>query len=208
MHNRCSIFWDNSNLYAGARTAARAIEGDAIVTSMRLHYESLFELAVANRDVSTAISVASTQGDSTSVGDRLAAIGLQVELFERGSRTLSEQAVDQALQVHMLRCLADETPGVAVLLTGDGAGYTRGAGFLADIERMHRGGWAIEVLSWEHNCNRHLKSWAIRNGLFVPLDDYYDNITYLKGRRRQKPITERRRVLASPGAPPLKIVTA
>lgn len=33
--------------------------------------------------------------------------GIQPELFERGSISRTEQAVDQALQVHILRALAD-----------------------------------------------------------------------------------------------------
>ena len=69
-------------------------------------------------------------------------------------------------------------PGIAVLLTGDGAGYVEGSGFHSTLERMKRRNWRIEILSWEHSCNRRMKQWAQQNGVFVPLDDFYDSITY------------------------------
>jgi hypothetical protein len=79
--------------------------------------------------------------------------GIVPELYERGGLSGGEQGLDQCLQVHMLRAISDNAdPHVAVLLTGDGAGYDDGVGFHADTERMHAAGWAIEVLSWEHSC--------------------------------------------------------
>lgn len=202
MSTNCEIFWDHSNLYAGARNLAATREVMSIVKDVRVHYESLFELAHAHRSVSKATCVTSTQTvDASSVTGSLSSIGLQVELYERGPRTHAEQAVDQALQVHMLRALIDQPPGVAVLLTGDGAGYDRGAGFLADLERMHRGGWAVEVLSWNGSCNRHLRNWVEKNGLYIALDDFYDNITYVKKLRRQKPFARPpRRVVDAPAS--------
>ena len=70
------------------------------------------------------------------------------------------------------------TPGIVALLTGDGAGYYEGRGFHSTLERMHRRGWKVEVLSWEHSCYRRMRQWAEENGVFVPLDDYYWAITF------------------------------
>ena len=69
-------------------------------------------------------------------------------------------------------------PGIVALLTGDGAGYIEGRGFHSTLERMHRRGWRIEVLSWAHSCKRGMREWAKANGVFVPLDDYYSAITF------------------------------
>ena len=69
-------------------------------------------------------------------------------------------------------------PGIVALLTGDGAGYVEGRGFHRTLERMHRRGWRVEVLSWLHSCRRGMRLWAEENGVFVPLDDYYDAITF------------------------------
>ena len=93
-----------------------------------------------------------------------------------------EQGVDQALRTAMLRDAFDYNgnPGIAVLLTGDGSGFADGVGFHADLERMHKRGWRIEVLSWRHSCNRRMREWADQNGKFIALDDFYDSITFLE----------------------------
>lgn len=44
-------------------------------------------------------------------------------------------------------------PGIVALLTGDGAGYLEGADFHRTLERMHKSGWRIEILSWAYFCN-------------------------------------------------------
>lgn len=67
----------------------------------------------------------------------------------RGKLGREEQGVDQALQTAMLRDAIDNNgdPGIPVLLSGDGAGFADGCGFHADLERMHKKGWQIEILS-------------------------------------------------------------
>ena len=68
--------------------------------------------------------------------------------------------------------------GIVALLTGDGAGYAEGRGFHRTLERMHKRGWRVEVLSWAHSCNRGMRRWAEANGVFVPLDDHYEAVTF------------------------------
>ena len=110
--------------------------------------------------------------------------GVAVKLLERGAIQGGEQGIDQTLQTAMLRDAFDYngTPGIAVLLTGDGAGFADGVGFHADLERMHRRGWRIEVLSWRHSCNHRMREWAeqTENCKFVTLDDFYESITFLE----------------------------
>jgi len=102
----------------------------------------------------------------------------------------------------MLRALADEAkPGVAILLTGDGAGYDNGIGYHADLERLHKKGWGTEVLSWDAACRRALKTWATKVGVFVPLDPYYESVTYVKGGRKLKPLSLVHRQYATPHDP-------
>ena len=107
--------------------------------------------------------------------------GVEVHLFNRGTRDQGEQGVpDQWLQLRMLEDGLDHNgdPGVVVLLTGDGAGYGHGRGFHSTLERMHGRGWRVEVLSWEHSCSRGMRVWAQDHGVFIPLDDYYDALTF------------------------------
>lgn len=124
------------------------------------------------------------------VWNRLEDEGVEVQLFERGAMEGREQAVDHALQTAMLRDGYDYNgnPGIAVLLTGDGAGFYDGLGFHADLERMHSRGWEVEVLSWRHSCNTRLRRWAEENGQFVALDDFYESVTFLEPPAAGQPI--------------------
>lgn len=198
------IFWDNSNLYIPAQDVRTSKEGPLQSKSIRLHFENLYELARAGRTVKNSLAVGSVPPDQKGLWSQLEkSTGIKVELYERGQFSGSEQGVDQCLQTHMLRALADEdNPQIVVLLTGDGKGYQDGVGFHADMERMQKRGWGIEVLSWEHSCGAQLKAWAQRVGVFVRLDDYYASITFLDGTRQVKPLSLVRRTKAN--ATPLK----
>ena len=90
------------------------------------------------------------------------------------------------------------TPQIAVLMTGDGAGYDDGVGFHADMAQMHAAGWGIEVVSWLKSCRNTLRNWATANGVFIPLDDYYGSVTFLEGGRRSTAIELSSRGLSVP----------
>ena len=166
---------------------------------IRVNFEHLYKLASASRPVKKAICVGSVPPEMDAVWQKLKAAGVTVELFERGSDSGKEQGVDQCLQVHMLRALADaESPAVAVLLTGDGAGYDNGVGFHADMARLYKKGWGIEVLSWDISCNKRLKAWAQESGLYVPLENHYDEITFRGQTRKSKTVSLKHRGRAAP----------
>jgi hypothetical protein len=184
------IFWDNSNIFIPAKYAANRRDGPMLEHAVRIQFDNIYRLASAARDVATAVCVGSVPPELEAVWGRLEQAGVDVELYERGSGSGTEQGIDQCLQVHMLRALADSTePSIAVLLTGDGAGYEDGAGFHADLERMAKRGWGIEVLSWDMACNKRLKEWAKRTGVYIPLDSYYDAVTFIEKGRRSKDIS-------------------
>ena len=103
-----------------------------------------------------------------------------------GESGRGEQDVpDRVLQLRMLEDALDYNgdPGIAVLLTGDGAGYSEGAGFRSTLERKHKRGWRVEILSWAHSCNQRMRRWAEENGLFIALDDYYESLTFMEPSR-------------------------
>jgi len=174
------IFLDNSNIFISAKAVALEKEGQDAMYNIRISFDRLLRLASADRPIEFAIAVGSIPPQLRHVWNRLSQAGITVELFERGSQSEKEQAVDQALQVHMLRKAFDYNgnTGTIVMLTGDGKGFLEGAGFHADLERMHRKGWNIEVLAWEKTCNKNLKEWTKNIGIFVPLEDFYDSITF------------------------------
>ena len=191
------IYWDNSNIFIGAQHAAVEREGESARSRARIQFRNLLELAHARREIEHAIAVGSVPPELRLVWNRLENEGVTVQLLERGALGGREQGVDQMLQTAMLRDSLDYNgdPGIAVLLTGDGAGFMDGVGFHADLERMHRRGWLIEVLSWRDSCNRRMREWAEQNGKFIALDDFYDSVTFLEppDRRDAVPIDLSRR---------------
>lgn len=198
---RVYVYWDNSNIFISAKQVAQERDGPLARGEVRIHFTNLFRLAVAGRRVAKAVVVGSIPPEHRDLWDRMKNdIGIAPELYERGGMTGTEQGLDQCLQTHMLRAFADESaPQVAVLLTGDGAGYDVGSGFHADLERLHRDGWGVELLAWDLSCRRKLKEWAGQAGIYVPLEEFYDNITFIEGGRSSGPLNLNRRRTSTPG---------
>lgn len=199
------LFVDNSNIFISAKSEAYRREGRAAKDQVRLQFDLLLDLALAGRPLGRAFVVGSIPPEQRTVWERLErATGVKPELYERGQFSGGEQGLDQCLQVHMLRAISDfPDPQIAVLMTGDGAGYDDGVGFHADMERMYAAGWGIEVVSWDRHCRRALRDWALRNGAFVRLDDYYESVTFLEGARRSSPLDLSRRPRAVPRHSPV-----
>lgn len=188
------IYWDTSNIFISAKEVAAEREGESVRTRVRVHFRNLLTVAHANRPVLRAFAVGSIPPELRAVWNRLENEGVSVQLLERGSMGGGEQGVDEALQVAMLSDALDYNgdPGIAVLLTGDGSGFAEGRGFHANLERMRRRGWRIEVLSWRHSCNRGMREWAEANGSFIALDDYYDHVTFLERPAPGEPVANER----------------
>lgn len=179
---RVFIYWDNSNIFISAQQVAIEREGESARYRMRIHFQNLLKLARADRLIEHAIAVGSIPPELRHVWNRMENEGVTVQLLER------------ALQTAMLRDAFDYNgnPGIAVMLTGDGSGFDDGVGFHADLERMRRRGWRVEVLSWRHSCNRAMRRWAEQNGTFVALDDYYQSVTFLEPPAPGRPLAEPR----------------
>lgn len=198
--SRVFLFVDNSNIFISAKDEAFRREGRAAKDQVRLQFDQLLQLALANRPLANAFVVGSIPPEQRRMWQRLEAdTGVRPELYERGQVSGGEQGLDQCLQVHMLRAISDNRdPQIAVLMTGDGAGYDDGVGFHADMARMHAAGWGIEVVSWLKSCRNTLRNWATANGVFIPLDDYYESVTFLEGGRRSTPVKLSSRALSVP----------
>lgn len=205
-NQKVHLFIDNSNIFISAKDQARKREGETARSHIRLQFDHLIDLAVAGRELGKVCVVGSIPPEQKAVWDRLErATGVKAELFERGELTGGEQGLDQCLQVHMLRAISDhDEPQIAVLMTGDGAGYDDGVGFHADMERMHDAGWAVEVISWREHCRRALRHWAEENGVFIALDDHYEAVTFLEKLRSVKALNLSKRPLAKPKLGPVK----
>ena len=181
------IYWDNSNIFHEAqRLAEEGTEGANARYRVRINFDNLLRLAHADRPMQRAIAAGSVPPELRQLWNRMESNGVEVQLFDRGSPERGEQEMpDRLLQPRMLEDALDfnGNPGVVVLLTGDGAGYLEGAGFHSTLERMHRRGWRVEILSWAHSCNQRMRRWAEENGVFVALDEFYEAITFLEPSR-------------------------
>ena len=62
-----------------------------------------------------------------------------------------QQVTDGWLRERMYKdaLLNSQNPGIVVLLTGDGSGYSQVGGFHTALELLHKMGWGIELLSLE-----------------------------------------------------------
>ena len=189
------IYWDNSNVFHGGRavSAAREPEAAAVRARFRVNLGALLRLALAGRPAARVVMAGSIPPAVRAFWDRVEQWGakqkVRVELFDRGGFRRKEQQVpDRILQLHMLHDMVEtDPPGVAVLLTGDGGGFEDGHGFHADAARMWKRGWRVEILSWENCCSRRMREWAEQNGVFIPLDAYYDAVTFLAPSLPDKP---------------------
>ena len=176
------VYWDNSNIFHEAQRIAEERDGTAGARYLvRIHFDNMLRLAHADRPLEKAVAAGSIPPEMRQLWNRMENNDVEVNLFDRGVRDRGEQDTpDRWLQLRMLEDALDNNgdPGIVALLTGDGAGYVEGKGFHSTLERMHRRGWKVEVLSWAHSCNRRMREWADENGAFVPLDEYYGAITF------------------------------
>ncbi len=185
--NRVFIYWDNSNIFHEAqRIAEERNEGPGARFRVRIHFDNILRLAHAERPMQRAVAAGSIPPEMRQLWNRMESNGVEGKLFDRGDPARSEQGKpDRILQLRMLEDALDyiDNPGIVVLLTGDGAGYYEGVGFHSTLERMHKRGWRVEILSWGYSCNQRMRRWAEENGLFVALDDFYESITFMEPSR-------------------------
>ena len=181
--DRVFIYWDNSNIFHEAQRLAEEREKSPDARyRVRIDFENMMRLARADRDVKKALAAGSVPPEMRQLWNRMESVGVDAQLFDRGSAGRGEQDIpDRLLQLEMLKdaLIFNGDPGIVVLLTGDGAGYFEGAGFHTALELMHKKGWRIEILSWAHACNQRMRRWAQENGIFVALDDFYQAVTFL-----------------------------
>jgi len=179
--SRVHIIWDNSNIFLSGKNYCNKNEWGKD-GAFRVYFENLIDLAADARPIEQVFCVGSVPPPTDSVWGHIEAkTGKKPETFERGAASGKEQAIDQALQVRMLRLGYDyDPPETIVLLSGDGSGHEDGVGFFADVKRLHSKGWKIEVVAWRDNCSRVMRKWAEDNGVFVDLGPFYGQVTFIE----------------------------
>ena len=181
-------------IYRGAETGhhqklATTRNGNSVDPSVkrriRVDFDNLVALCCANRKLISALAAGSIPPELCNLWSRLeAATGAHISLFNRGDKEGKERQVpDIHLQMGLYKNVVMRPPGVAVLVTGDGAEYEPEEGFFSTLQNKSKG-WKIEVLSWRHCINRKMLRWVEGNGIFVALDDFYEEITFLEEERQ------------------------
>ena len=135
-----------------------------------LTVDNILRLAHADRPLKKALAAGSVPPEMRQLWNRMESKGVEVHLFDRGESARGEQEMpDRVLQLRMLEDALDYNgnPGIVVLLTGDGAGYLEGAGFHSTLERMHKRGWRVEILSWAHSCNQRMRKMGARKTAYL-----------------------------------------
>ncbi|RKU41189.1 hypothetical protein DL546_001662 [Coniochaeta pulveracea] len=65
-----------------------------------------------------------------------------------------EQGVDELLHLKMCQSALDARPGTAVIATGDAAEAEFSDGFKANVERLLRQGWNVEIIGWSKGLSK------------------------------------------------------
>jgi NYN domain len=180
-----SVFWDNSNIWiVGQKVCHQREPGDEF--AFRIHFAHLLDFALNGRRLEYAYVGGSIPPPHDALWKRFENLGASVETQERGAGSGGEIAVDEVIQLAMANRVLDAKPDAMVLLTGDGSGYSDGKGFLTQLERAHRHGWAVEVVSWDAGCNGLLRQFAQKNGVYRSLEPAYDQVTFINNKRWAK----------------------
>ena len=184
------LYWDHSNIILEARRLAEERdEGPNARDRVRINIDNLLRLAKADRPIKKAFAVGSVLTQMHRSWKGLEDRGVEVKLDDRGYPGRGEQETpDGTLQLRMLEDALDyiDDPGIMVLVTANGAGFLEGDGLRSTLERIHKRGWQVEVLSWTNCCDRRTREWAERNGVFIALDEYYSAITFLRPSPRRQ----------------------
>jgi hypothetical protein len=181
-----NLFWDNSNIYIVGQQLCKENE-PGHEFDFRIHVKNLFDFVVNNRVIDYAFVGGSIPPNSDPLWSHFSKLNIHVEIQERGQVTSSEIGVDESIQLQMANRILDcDKPGHMVLLTGDGSGFLDGKGFIKQLDRALKHGWTIEVVSWDIGCNRHLKDFANKNGIYRPLEPAYNKVTFLNNHRWAK----------------------
>lgn len=180
-----SLFWDNSNIWLVGREVCKKRE-PAYENSFRIHFANLFNFVTQKRNVNYAFVAGSIPPRTDPLWKRFSNLGIKVEKQERGMSG-QEIAVDEAIQLAIANRLLDFSGSeTIVLLTGDGAGYSKGKGFITALERVVSQKKMIEVVSWDAGINGSLKKFAQKNGSYVSLEPAYDQVTFINNKRWAK----------------------
>lgn len=182
------VYVDNSNIYIGGQTAAKAAGENPM--DLRISFNNFIYLVTeGSMEFEEMVWGGSGPEGIEEIFASMKDKGVDLQIIPRGENGENE-TVDMAIQLSMYRHNRKymETPGTIVLCTGDGKGYDDEKGFLYDLHAFAEDGWKIRLFSWDCVCHDKLKKFAADNGYYVPLENYYNSITFIKDKRDAEPV--------------------
>ncbi|MGE0152487.1 MAG: NYN domain-containing protein [Reyranellaceae bacterium] len=181
------VFFDNSNIWLGARKALRDREPTIDFVAFRIHYGNLFKLMEKERQADTRVLAGSIPPACEPLWEYAEDHGYGTNLLRRVENEYGvheEQGVDELLHLKMANVLLDfSPPQTMVVATGDGSVSNFGTGFLTQIQRALKCGWHVELYSWEGATNRKYRELAQsvpEQFKLIFLDEFYSSITFIK----------------------------
>ena len=190
------IFVDNSNIFGGARRVVVQREREVAKADVRVYYRNLFLLVERGHDVATRELAGSVPPGNEELWDYARDAGYNPGLLRRievDGGQLAEQGVDELLHLKIANVLLDfyDGPQSLVLVTGDGRVSEFGTSFPLQVERALRLRWQVEVWSWRTQLSNEYRRLARNAAGFMnvhELDDYYDQITFIRDGRVVVPL--------------------
>lgn len=189
MSSKC-FYVDNSNIFHEGQRIARRKGEDR--SGFRIYFPNFVKLCLQGDRPDEIVWAGSIPPPDDSVWSYLRdELQIEPELIERATAG-EQETVDHLIQLRMHRHVRKyrNTPGLIILATGDGRGYEKEEGFLYDVEGFVEDGWSLRLLSWEHSCHRRLRAFAERHGEFIPLDQFYEQISFIKNGRIVRPLED------------------
>lgn len=181
---KVNIFWDNSNIHYGGLNQVFPVKEPGKQKELyRTHFSNLLKLVVQGRPIGKVFFVGSTPPESDKIWDYLRSLGIEPETIPRAAEGGEHETTDYLLQNHLLRLGYEQDTGVVALLSGDGAGINEDKGFFADLKRVSKRGWQVEIYAWQESCHKGMRAYAEKNWRFTNLTDSYFHITFIQGER-------------------------
>lgn len=177
------IYVDNSNIYIGGQEAAKERKEDN--TSLRIAFNHfLFLITQGRMEFDEMVWAGSGPAEMEELFKSMTDKGVDLQMIPR-SESGENETVDMAMQLAMYRHHRKykDAPGTIILCTGDGKGFHEEKGFLYDVKGFIEDGWALNLYSWDAICHHGLKQFAKQHGHYVPLEQYYHAITFIKDGR-------------------------
>ena len=177
------VYVDNSNIYIGGQEAAKERHEDS--SALRIAFNHfLFLITHGQMEFDEMVWAGSGPAEMDDVFKSMVDKGVDLQMIPR-SESGENETVDMAMQLSMYRHHRKykNSPGTIVLCTGDGKGFHEEKGFLYDVKGFIEDGWTLNLYSWDAICHNGLKQFAKQHGHYVPLEQHYNAITFIKDGR-------------------------